>query len=119
MQSFTAGVDWSSPNAKTQADQRLRGDLLRLVADYERRGNAAMPTYDDGPGVRSADAFAAVLAQTAPMLATYAPELHRYLTTVSGGPACQRARLRVLVGEAGAAHAADAPDRSRGGVRAT
>ena len=85
MQSFTAGVDWSSPNAKAQADQQLRGDLLRLVADYERRGTAAMPTYDDGPGVRSADAFAAVLAQTAPMLAAYAPELHRYLTTYPAG----------------------------------
>lgn len=85
MQSFAADVDWSSPNAKTQADQRLRGDLLRLVADYERRGNAAMPTYDDGPGVRSADAFAAVLAQTAPILATYAPALHRYLTTYPAG----------------------------------
>jgi hypothetical protein len=55
------------------------------VADYERRGNAAMPTYDDGPGVRSADAFAAVLAQTAPILATYAPALHRYLTTYPAG----------------------------------
>ena len=85
MQSFTADVDWSSPNAKAQADQRLRGDLVRLVADYERRGDAAMPTYDDGPGVRSADAFAAVLAQAAPMLAAYAPELHRYLTTYPAG----------------------------------
>jgi hypothetical protein len=85
MQSFATGVDWSAPNAKAQADQRLRGDVLRLVADYERRGNAAMPTYDDGPGVRSADAFAAMLAQTAPMLAAYAPELHRYLTTYPAG----------------------------------
>ena len=85
MQSFSAGVDWSSPNAKTQVDQHLRGDLLRLVADYQRRGNAAMPTYDDGPGVRSADAFAAVLAQAAPILNAYAPELHRYLTTYPAG----------------------------------
>jgi hypothetical protein len=85
MQSFIADVDWSSPNAKTQVDQRLRGDLLRLVADYQRRGNAAMPTYDDGPGVRSADAFTAVLAQAAPMLTAYAPELHRYLTTYPAG----------------------------------
>jgi hypothetical protein len=85
MQSLSAGVDWASPNAKTQVDQRVRGDLLRLVADYQRRGNAAMPTYDDGPGVRSADAFAAVLAQAAPMLNAYAPALHRYLTTYPAG----------------------------------
>ena len=85
MQSFTTGVDWSAPNAKAQAEQRLRGDLVRLVADYERRGAAAMPMYDDGPGVRSADAFAAVLAQTAPLLTAYAPELQRYLTTYPAG----------------------------------
>ena len=85
MQALTAGVDWSAPNAKAQADQRLRGELLRLVADYGRRGNAAMPTYDDGPGVRSAESFAAVLAQTAPTLDAYAPELHRYLLTYPGG----------------------------------
>jgi hypothetical protein len=85
MQSLTAGVDWSSPAAKAQVDQRLRTDLLRLAADYERRGNAAMPTYDDGPGVRSAEAFAAVLAQTAPTLTAFAPELHRYLMTYPAG----------------------------------
>lgn len=81
MQAFIGDVDWSSPNAKAQADQRLRDDLLRLVADYETRGNAALPVYDDGPGVRAADAFGAVLAQAAPTLTEYAPELHRYLTT--------------------------------------
>ena len=85
MQSFMTGVDWSAPNAKAQADQHLRGDLLRLVTDYERRGNAAMPTYDDGPGVRSADAFVALLAQHAPALTAYAPELHQYLTTYPAG----------------------------------
>jgi hypothetical protein len=88
MTSFNTGVDWSSPNAKADADERLRTDLLRLVTDYESRGNAAMPTYDDGPGVRSADAFAAVLAQSAPILTEYAPELERYLSTYpSGRPA--------------------------------
>ena len=88
MRSFVDGVDWSSPNAKAQADERLRGYLLRLVADYQARGMAAMPTYDDGPGVRSADAFEAVLAQSAPILTNYAPELQRYLTTYpSGRPA--------------------------------
>jgi hypothetical protein len=88
MRTFTNGVDWSSPNAKAQADQHLREYLLRLVADYQARGTDAMPTYDDGPGARAADAFAAVLAQSAPTLSEYAPELQRYLTTYpSGRPA--------------------------------
>ena len=81
MRSFIDGVDWSSPNAKTQADERLQADLLRLVTDYRNRGNAAIPAYDDGPGVLSADAFAALLAQSGPTLTEYAPELYRYLTT--------------------------------------
>jgi hypothetical protein len=81
MEAFANDVDWSSPNAKRDADERLRADLLRLVADYETRGNVAMPHYDDGPGVRSVDAFDAVLAQSARTLTAFAPELQRYLVT--------------------------------------
>lgn len=85
MRSYITEVDWSSPNAKQQADEVLRGQLLRLVTDYRQRGNAAMPTYDDGPGVRSADAFDAVLAQSAATIAEHAPELSGYLTTSPTG----------------------------------
>ena len=91
MQGFSGGVDWSSPNAKREADERLRTDVLRLVTEYETRGNAAMPTYDDGGGVRSADSFDAVLAQSAPTLSAFAPELQRYLATYpSERPAAAR-----------------------------
>jgi hypothetical protein len=85
MQSFIDGVAWSSPNAKEEADQRLRDYLLGLVSAYQTLGTAGMPTYDDGPGVRAGDAFAAVLAQSAPLLTEYAPELERYLTTYPSG----------------------------------
>jgi sulfur carrier protein ThiS len=81
MQSFITGVEWSTPNAKAQADDRLRADLLRLATDYERRGNAAMPTYDDARApARTADVFAALLAQSS-HLSGYAPALFRYLET--------------------------------------
>jgi hypothetical protein len=85
MRAFAGGVDWSSPNAEEQVDERLRGELLGLVADYQARGTAAMPTYDDGAGVRAADAFEAVLAQSAPILSEFAPELLRYLTAYPAG----------------------------------
>jgi hypothetical protein len=79
MRSYIDHVDWSSPNAKAQADERFRSDLLQLVTDYQSRGNAAMPTYDDARlAVRSADVFDALLAQS-PDLEEYAPELRRYL----------------------------------------
>jgi hypothetical protein len=81
MQSFVTGVEWSRPNAKAQADDRLRAGLLQLLTDYQRRGNAAMLTYDDARApARSADVFAALLAQSA-HLSGYAPDLFRYLET--------------------------------------
>lgn len=80
MQAFAGQVDWSSRSAKAQADERLRADVLALVTDYARRGNPAMPVYEDGRGVRSEDSFTALVAQTSDLY-RYAPELHRYLST--------------------------------------
>lgn len=79
MQGFVDQIDWSSRDAKAQADARLRDGLLGLVTDYRARGNAAMPTYDDVRGVRSGDVFTALLGQ-AEDLYEYAPGLQRYLT---------------------------------------
>ena len=86
MVAFASEVDWSSPNAKAQADERLRTALVRLVADYRRRGNGALPTYDDGGSeVRAGDAFTALVAQAREM-AAFAPDLLRYLTTYPASP---------------------------------
>ena len=86
MRAFNEAVDWSSPNARAQAHTRLRADLLDLVTDYRRRGTAAMPAYDDGPGTRSAaDAFEAMMAQSARLLTDHAPALQRYLRTYPAG----------------------------------
>jgi hypothetical protein len=81
MKGFVDEVDWSSRAAKSQADERLRAAVLRLVTDYVSRGDAAMPTYDDAArDVHSADVFAALLAQTSDLY-EHAPELQRYLAT--------------------------------------
>jgi len=86
MAAFARDVDWLSPNAKAQADERLRTGLVGLVADYRRRGNAALPIYADGGGeVRGGDAFAALVAQ-ARELAAFAPDVLRYLTTYPAAP---------------------------------
>jgi hypothetical protein len=86
MATFARDVDWSSPNAKAQADERLRTGLVRLVADYRRRGNAAMPSYDDGDNdVRAGDAFTAIATQAREM-AAFAPDVLRYLTTYPAAP---------------------------------
>jgi hypothetical protein len=79
MHGFVEQIDWSSRDAKAQADARLRDDMLRLATDYTSRGNAAMLTYDDVRGVRSADVFTSLLEQSADLY-EYAPGLQRYLT---------------------------------------
>jgi hypothetical protein len=79
MQGFVDQIDWSSRDAKAQADARLRDGLLALVRDYSARGNAAMLTYDDVRGVRAGDVFTALLEQGADLY-EYAPGLQRYLT---------------------------------------
>jgi len=86
MAAFAREVNWSAPNAKAQADDRLRAGLLRLVADYRRRGNAAMPSYNDGDNeVHASDAFAAIAAQAREM-AAFAPDVLRYLSTYPAAP---------------------------------
>jgi hypothetical protein len=86
MAAFARDMDWSSPNAKAEEDERLRAGLIRLVADYRRHGNAAMPTYYDGATeVRASDAFAAIVAQAREM-AAFAPDVLRYLTTYPAAP---------------------------------
>ena len=79
MQGFVDQIDWSSRDAKAQADARLRDGLLGLVTDYSARGSVAMLTYDDVRGVRSGDVFTALLEQGADLY-EYAPGLQRYLT---------------------------------------
>src|SRR4029079_9026531 len=86
MAAFARDVDWLSPNAKAQADERLRTGLVGLVADYRRRGDAGLALFADGGGeVRGGDAFAALVAQ-ARELAAFAPDVLRYLTTYPAGP---------------------------------
>jgi hypothetical protein len=85
MAAFARDIDWSSPNAKAQADDRLRTGLVRLVADYRGGGDAAMPTYNDGDNeVHAGEAFTAIASQ-ARELGAFAPDVLRYLTTYPAG----------------------------------
>ena len=79
MTRFADSVDWSLPGAKGQADAMLRRYILRLVSDYRARGNDALPLYTENGGVRAADAFATLLAESDPLY-DYAPGLRQYLS---------------------------------------
>ena len=80
MKAFAEGVNWSAPDAKAQADAQLQAGMLRLINAYRSRGNDAMLTYDDQSGMRSADAFSALLGQSTDLY-EYGPQLQKYLAT--------------------------------------
>lgn len=84
MTAFVQQVDWSSPNAKAQADALMRAGLLRLAEAYREQGNAATVAYADVRGARSGDVFGELVKQSSDLY-QYAPELERYLTTYPGG----------------------------------
>lgn len=78
MDRLRAGVDWSAPDVGSRVAALIRERLLALLVDYAARGSAALPVYDDKAPVRSADAFQALLGQSA--LLTHAlPALGSYL----------------------------------------
>lgn len=90
MREFVAAIDWSSAEAKMQADEKFRAALLELAVDYLARGNEAMLVYDDVRGVRASEVFQDLVEQ-AVELRTHAPELAGYLMT---HPAGRPARAR-------------------------
>ena len=80
MKAFAEEVNWSAPDAKAQADTRLQAGMLKLINGYRSRGNDAMLTYDDQGGMRSSDAFSALLTQSSDLY-EYAPQFQKYLAT--------------------------------------
>ena len=86
MRIFAQQIDWSAPDAKVQADGRLREGVLRLVREYRHRGDSAILAYDDRSGVRPHDVFVE-LAEQMSRWVEYPPELERHLTAIPAGPA--------------------------------
>jgi len=63
--SLRDAVNWSGPNVNAQVDSLARAALVRYVAAYQRRGNAAMLDYADrSTAVSAAAAFDSLLAQS-------------------------------------------------------
>ena len=79
IQRFRDGVDWSRPDAATQANALARPAVLELVQAYRRGGNAALGEYRDRQRpARIADQFQTMLGR-ASALPDVLPELRRYL----------------------------------------
>jgi hypothetical protein len=79
MRRFRDEVDWSSPNAASQADDVTRKMIFDLVRAYQTEGNAALGHYDDGDEpLPVAEQFRALLASSDP-LPVPVPELLAHL----------------------------------------
>ena len=68
----------ASGAGRAQLNSYVRRRLLDFVADYRRRGNAAMPVYDDRGRVRATDALAALLDDSSHVYKVV-PALDRFL----------------------------------------
>ncbi len=85
MSRFRNDVDWASPDAAQEATAITREMLLDLVRAYQRDGNAALGSYEDGSQPRSVGGeFRALLASDVPMPA-HVPALLKYLDEYPSG----------------------------------
>lgn len=79
-------IDWSSPGAQKQADERFRKSALAYVEAYEKEGNRALIIYaDKGKPTPLAADFDRILRQQKAM-PKLEPELFRYLKDYPADP---------------------------------
>jgi len=79
MDAFKQSVNWSAPDAATQANQLAQKMALEAIQRYTQGGNAALGTYMDKhhPAVVG-ETFASLISRSK-ALPVYLPELERYL----------------------------------------
>jgi hypothetical protein len=79
IQAFHDAVNWSQPDAASQASGLARGMVLELIRAYRRGGNEALGVYrDKDHPARVAEQFEAMVGRSS-ALPDVAPELRRYL----------------------------------------
>jgi hypothetical protein len=73
-------IDWTAPDAQTRADALFRRRMVELVADYQKKGPAALGGYADKPGSKSVlDATNLILDKlTGPALETVRSHFRNY-----------------------------------------
>jgi len=79
IQAFHDGVNWSQPDAASQANGLARGMVLELIRAYRRGGNVALGVYrDKDHPARVVDQFETMVGRSS-SLPDVVPELRRYL----------------------------------------
>lgn len=85
IEEFGRGIDWNSPNARAQVENKVRRDFALYVNNYRRDGTDAMISYGDQKETRSAsEIFKGLLAES-PYLYDYMPSFQKYLESYPKG----------------------------------
>ena len=85
IEQFGGAIDWSSPTARTQAENLVRRESATYVNNYHRGGTAAMIAYGDEKESHStASVFSGLLAES-PYLFEYQPAFQKYLAAYPSG----------------------------------
>jgi hypothetical protein len=81
-----SAVNWSAPDPVAEANRYLRQTAVAYVADYQKRGDAALVTYNDrSQPVSLREQWAGILANSK-RIRQYAPELADYLASYPSRP---------------------------------
>ena len=67
-------IDWKGGNVQQEVDAALREDMVGLVGDYRKRGDAAIPDYADKEQLMNAAKGFDFLLQESPLLFKYLPD---------------------------------------------
>ena len=79
METARASIHWKSADVAEQVDNLAKGGILRLLNQYQKSGDAALPTYrDKRDPVPIAEQFHSLLSRVA-FFPEYLPELNEYL----------------------------------------
>jgi hypothetical protein len=85
LDSFRASVDWNASDHVERVNAFFRQAAVNYVADYQKRGDAALVTYDDRERpVGLQQEWRGILANS-PYFHEYVPELKDYLERFPGG----------------------------------
>ena len=79
-------IDWSGSDAQSRADALFRRRMVELVADYQKKGPAALGAYADKPGSKSVlDATNLILDKlTGPALESVRSHYRNYPKKIAG-----------------------------------
>jgi hypothetical protein len=67
-------IDWKGGNVQEQVDTTLREEMVGLVEDYRKRGDAAIPDYADKEQLMNAAKGFDFLLKESPLLFKYMPD---------------------------------------------